>query len=133
MQTVAWHPKGSNRRLAAVPLSKDRKAPLTREEWVRLLGDRVQAMVEADEDARGTVEALLVEPGVLSRSDLPDRTKEWGPALVDLLSVWVQEESQTWPARPPFKSSLRPLESPNEESLGAWISRVRSAQPSPES
>lgn len=129
MQTVTWSPKGSDRRLAGVELPKGRTKPLTRAEWIDLLGDRVQAIVDADPDAKGTVGATLVAAGVLSKLDLPISPKEWGPLLVELLATWVLEENETWPASPPFKTNLRPLTKPHEESLDDWISRVMSKLP----
>ena len=129
MANVLWNPKGSDRRLASVELAKERKDPLSMVEWESLLEARVQAMVEADADAQGTVKALLVDKGVLSSQDLPRDLKEWGRALVSLLGLWVLEQDQEWPARGPFKGSRRPASPPTEESLGAWISRVRSKLP----
>ena len=129
MANALWNPKGSDRRLASVELPRERKEPLPMREWEELLEARVQAMVEADLDAQGTVKALLVDKGVLSSQDLPQDRAEWGRALVSLLGLWVLEQDQEWPAKGPFRGSRRPASPPTEESLGAWIGRVRSKLP----
>lgn len=119
---MIWTPKGDSRFICDVEIERARLAPIHLSQWLDLLGKRVQQMVDADPDLRGTLELQLVHRGVASRMDFGAR-EYVGNVLVELAAP-RRNITQEWPACPPFFGRRARMPKPGVDSLSLWIARA---------